>query len=386
MQSPTRPAATPSAATEAPRSMSGWAARLPSAPLSVRNLCAYRAEGGVESLALFFEDSAREEYDHVLSDLRAALRFLLDAIPLDEDTAFDFAAAGGHVAMNQLLQREMRKDEPDEDFLALLYEVASASSRQGVSFPGKKLLDDNRRAVPQSCCPGAPGLRIRAVVERQSAQKDTGFVLWPAATILAHWLRGASGQHFLRGHHVLEIGAGLGLTGLSCVRIAQRVTLSDYNVKCLRNLRYNVALNFPDLLGTDGEPIVSFCDFNDFAPEGAESRAAEGRPWDSVLLPGEQMFHRIVGADVICCAEDARSVAHLVKGLLAPGGKGVFVLADPANRYGVDAFPGALRGVGGLEVKVDAVDTGCHAELLAGLEDESKYLAWNMFEITRCGD
>ena len=42
---------------------------------------------------------------------------------------------------------------------------------------------------------------------------------------------------------VLELGAGLGLSGLTVSKLAQSVCFTDFNDTVIDNLRYNVALN-----------------------------------------------------------------------------------------------------------------------------------------------
>ncbi|CAN0062921.1 unnamed protein product, partial [Sphacelaria rigidula] len=82
---------------------------------------------------------------------------------------------------------------------------------------------------------------VRPVKERQHSQFDVGFQMWPAAVILSRWLCAHPGV--LRGRSVLEVGAGLGLCGITAAHLASTVTLSDFNPKVLRALEANVALN-----------------------------------------------------------------------------------------------------------------------------------------------
>jgi hypothetical protein len=75
---------------------------------------------------------------------------------------------------------------------------------------------------------------------RMGGQADTGYVNWPAATILARWLALHPGAV---GGRVMEVGAGLGLCGLVAGRWAREVLLTDYNVACLERLQRHVDLN-----------------------------------------------------------------------------------------------------------------------------------------------
>ena len=76
---------------------------------------------------------------------------------------------------------------------------------------------------------------------RMGGQADTGYVNWPAATILARWL--ALHPQTVAGKSVMEIGAGLGLCGLVAARWAEEVLLTDYNLACLERLQRHVELN-----------------------------------------------------------------------------------------------------------------------------------------------
>lgn len=77
--------------------------------------------------------------------------------------------------------------------------------------------------------------------QRMGAQADTGYVNWPAATILARWL--ALHPQTVAGKGVMEVGAGLGLCGLVAARWAGEVLLTDYNLACLERLQRHVELN-----------------------------------------------------------------------------------------------------------------------------------------------
>lgn len=86
---------------------------------------------------------------------------------------------------------------------------------------------------------------------RMGGQADTGYVNWPAATILARWL--ALHPRAVAGKAVMEVGAGLGLCGLVAARWAREVLLTDYNLACLERLQRHVELNRDGGAGGDGD-------------------------------------------------------------------------------------------------------------------------------------
>ena len=71
---------------------------------------------------------------------------------------------------------------------------------------------------------------INQVTDRQSAQKDVGYVMWPSAVVLSRWL--VSNPTELRGKTVLELGAGCGLTGLVAAKIMHSYTNQSETMRC----------------------------------------------------------------------------------------------------------------------------------------------------------
>jgi predicted nicotinamide N-methyase len=60
--------------------------------------------------------------------------------------------------------------------------------------------------------PDKVNLWIHQVTDRQSAQEDVGFVMWPSAVVLSKWL--LLHPKILQDKSILELGSGCGLTGL----------------------------------------------------------------------------------------------------------------------------------------------------------------------------
>ncbi|KAA0154090.1 hypothetical protein FNF27_04281 [Cafeteria roenbergensis] len=200
----------------------------------------------------------------------------------------------------------------------------------------------------------------------------------------------------LSGRDVLEIGAGMGLTGIVAAGQARRAVLSDFNWAVLCNLRRNIALNGGELCF---EPAVAT------AKEGAEdegagqvdassgdagvgggatrsgaaaSGGAEGSAgrsnalrdglvdaqwldWDA--LPGSESprtascpadfddassgrFDAVIATDMVISLSDCRGVARVCATCLRPGGFAVFAVAPPDVRFGTEHLGPALEAAG----------------------------------------
>ncbi|RLN50895.1 hypothetical protein BBJ29_001555 [Phytophthora kernoviae] len=70
-----------------------------------------------------------------------------------------------------------------------------------------------------------------------------GLKLWEAGWMLAEYA--IAHESDFRGRNVLELGAGVGFTGmvLGCICPASRIVLTDYAPNVMQNLRYNVEIN-----------------------------------------------------------------------------------------------------------------------------------------------
>lgn len=226
---------------------------------------------------------------------------------------------------------------------------------------------------------------VHQVTDRQSAQDDVGFVMWPSAVVLASWL--LDHEEVVIGKRVLEIGAGCGLTGLVAARIKHKkenvpcynsqqsteVILSDFNRKVLMNIGRNISLN-----GLDDVAKVMHLDF--YSHRGS-NHAAGG--WQGIelsqywnehpdrlldLSPQPQSHLQppvdiILAADTICKASDSVAVSNTIYDALAPGGEAIVVSADAQHRFGIDIFEKECHR-NGLQVTIYNVADLCQGNLL----------------------
>ncbi|KAK8661098.1 hypothetical protein V6N13_051999 [Hibiscus sabdariffa] len=78
----------------------------------------------------------------------------------------------------------------------------------------------------------------------QSASTDfdlTGQLVWPGAMLLNDYL--SKNAQLLQGCSMIELGSGVGITGMLCSRFCRQILLTDHNEEVLKILRRNIELN-----------------------------------------------------------------------------------------------------------------------------------------------
>lgn len=69
----------------------------------------------------------------------------------------------------------------------------------------------------------------------------TGQLVWPGAMLLNDYL--SKNAEMLQGCSVIELGSGVGITGMLCSRFCRQILLTDHNEEVLKILRRNIELN-----------------------------------------------------------------------------------------------------------------------------------------------
>ncbi|CAO2837410.1 unnamed protein product [Amaranthus hypochondriacus] len=69
----------------------------------------------------------------------------------------------------------------------------------------------------------------------------TGQLVWPGAVILNEYL--SKNAEMLRGLSVIELGSGVGVTGVLCRRFCNKVVMTDHNDEVLKILKKNIDLH-----------------------------------------------------------------------------------------------------------------------------------------------
>jgi predicted nicotinamide N-methyase len=316
------------------------------------------------------------------------LQIYLQLARLDQALAEELAFEGAHT----ILIKIMNLDNADEDdpTMCLLQEAACEIATRSTTFPIRVrrvslsrneliarlplVFEYETNNTSNDCCK----ILIHQVVDRQSAQKDVGFVLWPAAVVLSQWLtRNAS---VLDGT-VLELGAGCGLVGLVAGRLIQakgnnsRVLLTDFNRVVLDNLSLNIRLN--DLQDCCESVGLDFY-----------MKSIDGTGWVDLDGTTRTQVDVVLAADMICQPSDAASAANCIFDCLVPGGSAFIVLGDSTHRFGVEFFRDACCEAG-LEISEEiAIASGDLLQYgsVTDLEKTSGYvdgLALKMFKLKK---
>jgi hypothetical protein len=219
------------------------------------------------------------------------------------------------------------------------------------------------------------GIWVRPLQSRMRSQEDVGVLLWPAAQVMGRWLL-AYRAELLQGRRVLELGAGLGLSGFAAACAAHSCVLTDFHRGVLANLHRNAALNVAsvptdsraalsdpsrvgicaldwDLLTDEELPPPPMSEdaatpSSSFVP-GAVSSSLPHLPVDvPVLRPGAYSADLVIGSDMVCRDSDCIGVVRCLRHFLAPGpaSLGVFFLAPSESRWGVAKFQDSLEAAG----------------------------------------
>ncbi|WCJ28981.1 Protein-lysine N-methyltransferase EEF2KMT [Euphorbia peplus] len=92
------------------------------------------------------------------------------------------------------------------------------------------------------------GSHVLQLLCLQSASTDfdlTGQLVWPGAMILNDYL--SKNTEMLKGCSVIELGSGIGLTGILCGRFCRQVLLTDHNDEVLKILNRNIEIHAPSV-------------------------------------------------------------------------------------------------------------------------------------------
>ncbi|CAM9444814.1 unnamed protein product [Chrysoparadoxa australica] len=142
-----------------------------------------------------------------------------------------------------------------------------------------------------------------AITVQQSSQASTdheltGEVVWPIAILLAWYIR--SNSEIFRGKSVLELGAGVGVSGLMASHYASHTCLTDGNKSVVDRLDENAALNIAH--GAISTYQLLWGDKESFE--------------ELIKICGNRRPQVLVAADVVCWPAFIEPFLHTVKALL----------------------------------------------------------------------
>ncbi|CAK4405560.1 unnamed protein product [Aphanomyces euteiches] len=263
-------------------------------------------------------------------------------VVLDEDNAVHAAQLGIHGLLLKLLVHENDRIQEAASLVVVNSSTHNCSTTGiNISFPCKTLpLEPPTRQWPQlQPLPRDPRdedsqdervVLIRAVKRRMTGQPKTGYLLWGAAVILARWIH-LHRELFLE-QTVLEVGSGLGLSGIVAASYSRKTILTDYQQDTLLALTYNVGLN-----------------------QMQEMAAVEHLDWDHLddEAPSVDM---VIASDIICDPTTAEGFANVIKTRLKPSGMAYLVNATSHSRFGVVRLQELLLAPP-FETQIVAVET-----------------------------
>lgn len=156
----------------------------------------------------------------------------------------------------------------------------------------------------------------------QAASTDfdlTGQLVWPGAELLNDYL--SKNADMLSGCSVIELGSGVGITGILCSRFCRKVLMTDHNEKVLKILKKNIEL----------------CDCSGLQAEKLEWGNSD--QLNHILDENPGGFDLVLGADICFQQSSIPLLFDTVKQLLAAGeAKCKFLLAYVSRAKVMDAM------------------------------------------------
>lgn len=191
--------------------------------------------------------------------------------------------------------------------------------------------------------PRGVSLAVRSAVEERPGHLQTGIILWPGASALAHYLCAEEFDGDWR--HVLELGAGCGLSGLCAAAIL-------------------------DQRGNGGSVLFTDRDWTSLKvikDSAAENRFAAVKVRRKVLLWTEdedagEPFPRLtecdlaLGSDLIYSTETARALFHTLRRIMPAHGRWRFILCNSFRHPDTTEIIDSVCAQLGLERTVLATD------------------------------
>lgn len=173
------------------------------------------------------------------------------------------------------------------------------------------------------------GSQVIELLCLHSASTDfdlTGQLVWPGALLLNDYL--AKNAEMLQGCSIIELGSGVGVTGILCSRFCPQLLLTDHNDEVLKILKKNIEL----------------CASSE-NPNCCAELAAEKLEWgnsdhiDQILQRYSRGFDLILGADICFQQSSVPLLFDTVERLLhVRGGQCKFILAYVSRAKSMDSL------------------------------------------------
>ncbi|KAH9259249.1 hypothetical protein BASA81_002292 [Batrachochytrium salamandrivorans] len=194
--------------------------------------------------------------------------------------------------------------------------------------------------------PRGVSLVVRSAVEERPGHLQTGIILWPGASALAHYL---CAEEFDREwSHVVELGAGCGLSGLCAAAILDKRPPSPGGSSVL----------FTDRDWTSLKVIKDSAVENKFAAVKIRRKVLM---WtedggDAQLFPRLAECDLAIGSDLIYSTETARALFCTLHRIMPPHGRWRFILCNSFRHPETTEIIDAICAKLGLARRVLAAD------------------------------
>ncbi|XP_068248317.1 protein-lysine N-methyltransferase EEF2KMT-like [Palaemon carinicauda] len=187
------------------------------------------------------------------------------------------------------------------------------------------------------------------------SEGTTGMFTWQASHVLANWCQKEAAR--FSGKNILELGAGLGLTGLTVIKRCKPAsyTFTDLHTSVLKTLKENVLIN----LCGDGSPKISDEMADDFRISYKDtSVSVEKLDWTSD--PVSMFCDIILAADVVYDPEIISPLVMIIKEALGKiDGSTAYVASTIRNQDTFNCFRNTL---GSNNVKIISEDYHAYQE------------------------
>ncbi|KAL3897584.1 MAG: hypothetical protein SGCHY_003320 [Lobulomycetales sp.] len=236
---------------------------------------------------------------------------------------------------------ESTGNEPDERLLDLVIPDTSKNHQTGKSFKTYTLPYRKHADIE-----GEP-IRITILEDETIVRAgSTGFRTWPSSFLMIEYFcRGTGTIPLSPESNVLDLGAGLGLLGLSIASIfGCKVTMADLDPRILARCRENVQLND---VQTATVTQLDWC----------ATDTSRTKTWAQIVA---EEFDLIVSADTVYDPDLLKGLVDTIAALLTPGPRGKvprFLLAATTRTITTSQkFLGLLEaaGLGVQEVRINA--------------------------------
>jgi predicted nicotinamide N-methyase len=248
------------------------------------------------------------------------------------------ASSDSDTPLNLLFQEDDINTTFDYTFLLPPMETATDSSNVTILNGERKNVDLDERNWSKIL------ISLEGISQEYGQISErTGFTLWDAADVLAHYMIRKhtpsvdGGLHFFENKRVIELGTGLGLCGiLSTYLNPKRVVLTDGDDRVLEKTRNNCALN-----GVDQRCEVKKMRWG---VEEAESFLQKDSV-DNNFTPG---FDTVFGSDIIYDENKVDVLFATVAKLLenCQTGDGAFIVAYRRRTVSIDVIFEEARKAG----------------------------------------